>query len=133
MMSTAKSLLQFIRNFAEPINSMFPASVLHPYGFLLSENVNEEDTNMAPHGNPQLKERLLIENAEIVANLENKIDEAKEFVLFITNQEPWPPETGGFASGCKFCGKPYPQAFSNADEHYENCIWVKAQNFLEDL
>jgi hypothetical protein len=44
---------------------------------------------------------------------------------------PWPPESGGFASGCKYCGKPYPQPFSNADEHYDSCVWVRANNIIE--
>lgn len=52
-MSTAKSLLQFVKTFCEPVDSMFPASVLHPYGFLISDCEVEDDM---PEGNAQLKQ-----------------------------------------------------------------------------
>jgi hypothetical protein len=61
------------------------------------------------------------------------LQEATEIVRAKVKSNPWPAEKGGFANGCQFCGKPYPQPFSNADDHYENCFWLKATTLLSKL
>lgn len=60
------------------------------------------------------------------------LEECLEVVRAKILENPWPPERG-IASGCQFCGKPRPQPFSNADEHYGNCPWVKANALLTKL
>lgn len=65
--------------------------------------------------------------------LKELLGEAVEVVRDKVEQNPWPPEKGGFASGCQFCGKPFLQRFSNEGYHYDNCSWLKAQALLPKL
>lgn len=68
-----------------------------------------------------------------IDNQAELLREAAEAVRERVKSNPWPAEKGGFASGCQYCGKPYPQPFSNADDHYDNCSWLKATILLPKL
>lgn len=88
-------------------------------------NKDPEDPNFAHQKIGEL-ETQLSQQTELLRR-------AREIVKERVESNPWPPEKGGFARGCQFCGKPYPQPFSNAEEHYDSCSWQKAQTLLPEL
>lgn len=77
--------------------------------------------------------QALKERDEEIKKLYSKIEQSKLYKallerLFKWVGKPWDtPE--GFAAGCKFCGKPYPDNFRE-DVHYSNCMYEKIKKVL---